>query len=146
MGLQKINVEGATGELDTNYEGKAEAAVKALRDGFDFVAVHVEAPDECTHNLDVEGKITAIENIDSRVILPMVKAQNDSGEDFRMLILSDHKTLSTPGAHDGAPVPFILYDSRLQKGSGMGYSEESGLLGQYLPNGVALMDMLFQKD
>ena len=111
MGLQKINVEGATGELDTNYEGKAEAAVKALRDGFDFVAVHVEAPDECTHNLDVEGKIKAIENIDSRVILPMVKAQNDSGEDFRMLILSDHKTLSTPGAHDGSPVLFFFYYS-----------------------------------
>ncbi len=146
MGLEIIKVEGATGELDTNYEGKAEAAVKALMDGFDFAAVHVEAPDECTHNFDLEGKIKAIEYIDSRVVLPIINALRGSREDFRMLVLSDHKTLSTTGAHDGAPVPFILYDSRLKKGSGMGYSEDSGLTGVYVPNGIALMDMLFQKD
>lgn len=146
MGLRVIEVEGATGELHTNYEGKAEAAVKALLDGFDFVAVHIEAPDECTHDRDLEGKITAIENIDSRVISPVMKALEGKGMDYRMLVLSDHKTLSTTGAHDGEPVPYIIYDSREDSGSGRKYSEKDGLTGAFIPNGIALMDKLFLKD
>jgi 2,3-bisphosphoglycerate-independent phosphoglycerate mutase len=146
MGLDRIYVEGATGELDTNYEGKAFAAVRALDEGFDFVAVHVEAPDECTHNFDIPGKIEAIENLDSRVIRPILTALRETQTDFRMLVLSDHKTLSTTGAHDGEPVPFILYDSRETKGSGLGYSEESAMRGVFISDGTALMDMLFRKE
>lgn len=146
MGMEIIEVEGATGELDTNYKGKADAAVKALIDGFDFVAVHVEAPDECTHDRDLPGKIKAIENIDSLVIKPIVDTLEEKQIDFRMLLLSDHKTLSTTGAHDGEPVPFIIYDSRVDTGSKVGYTEKNGLMGPYIPNGIVLMDELFKEE
>lgn len=142
-GVDPITVEGATGELDTNYEGKAERAVSCLlREDYDFVCVHVEAPDECTHNGDLEGKLQAIENLDSRIIAPIIKGL--SGEDFRMLILSDHKTLTSTRGHDADPVPFILYDSReAAKGSGLSYSEANGLKGPMVNEGTALLGMLF---
>ncbi|NLL38855.1 MAG: cofactor-independent phosphoglycerate mutase [Clostridiales bacterium] len=146
MGMKVIEVDGATGVLQTNYEGKAEAAVKALLDGFDFVAVHIEAPDECSHDRDLEGKIKAIENIDSRVIAPVLKALEEKQMDFRMLILSDHRTLSTTGAHDGDPVPFILYDSVHDTGQGRKYTEKEAGDGPFLQNGTVLMDYLFEKE
>ena len=142
-GLKMISVEGATGELETNYEGKAQAAIEALKSD-DFVAVHVEAPDECTHNGDLKGKIQAIENIDKRVLTPLVKMLREAGYDYRMLILSDHKTLTSTRGHDGSAVPYLLYDSRKEDGSKMPYSEENGLFGRTVPAGVALMSMLFE--
>lgn len=145
MGMEVIEVEGATGVLETNYEGKARAAVKALLDGFDFVAVHIEAPDECSHDRDLEGKIKAVENIDSRIIAPVLKALEEKHIDFRMLVLSDHRTLSTTGAHNGDPVPYILYDSRQDAGSGRKYSEREAQAGPFLQNGIVLMDYLTQK-
>lgn len=143
-GLEMISVPGATGELDTDYEGKAAAAVKALKeDGFDFAAVHVEAPDECTHNGDTPGKLKAIEFLDSRVIKPIIRAM--SGTDYRMLILSDHKTLTDTRGHAGGYVPFILYDSREECGSGLSYTEKNGLKGPIVDDGTALMSMLFEQ-
>ncbi len=144
IGLKLIDVEGATGELDTNYEGKAAAAVKAVtEDGLDFAAVHIEAPDECTHNGDTEGKLLAIEYIDRRVVAPMLDSLRQKGVDFRMLILSDHKTLTSTRGHAGGYVPFILYDSRIDKGSGFEYNEKNGLRGPVLEDGTALMPLLF---
>ncbi len=142
-GVTPVMVEGATGELDTNYAGKAEAALHCLKqDGYDFVCVHVEAPDECTHNGDLPGKLQAIENLDSLVIAPIVRGM--AGEDYRMLILSDHKTLTATRGHDADPVPFILYDSReAAPGSGLAYSEVNGLKGPMVKEGVALLGMLF---
>lgn len=142
-GVDPITVPGATGEKDTNFAGKAERAVSCLmREGYDFVCVHVEAPDECTHNGDLEGKLESIENLDSRVIAPIIKGL--AGEDFRMLILSDHKTLTSTRGHDADPVPFILYDSReTAKGSGLAYNEANGLKGPMVNNGTALLGMLF---
>ena len=142
-GITPIVVEGATGELDTNYEGKAKAAVRCLReDGFEFVGVHVEAPDECTHNGDLEGKLQSIEWLDSRVIAPIIEGME--GEDFRMLIISDHKTLTSTRGHDADPVPFIIYDSRENSpGSGLAYTETNGLKGPMIPEGTALLGMLF---
>lgn len=145
MGLQVALVPGATGELDTNYEGKAQAALEALWSGQDFAAVHVEAPDECTHNGDLEGKIQAIEWIDSRVIKPIVEALDKEGEAYRMLIMPDHKTLTETRGHDGTPVPYILYDSREDSQSGLSYSEEHGEKGPYHESGAAaLMPLLFR--
>ena len=142
IGLKLITVEGATGELDTNYEGKAAAAVEALlKDNLDFAAVHVEAPDECTHNGDTEGKLKSIEYLDSRVIAPIIKGMGNS--DFRMLILSDHKTLTSTRGHAGGYVPFILYDSRSINGSGLSYTEKNGLKGPILEEGTSLMSLLF---
>ncbi|MDD6189582.1 MAG: 2,3-bisphosphoglycerate-independent phosphoglycerate mutase [Clostridiales bacterium] len=142
-GVTPVMVEGATGELDTNYEGKAAAAIRCLReDGFDFVGVHVEAPDECTHNGDLEGKLKAIEYLDSRVVAPIIEGM--AGEDFRMLVISDHKTLTSTRGHDADPVPFIIYDSReLVPGSGLAYTEANGLKGMMVPEGTALLGMLF---
>ncbi len=146
IGITPVTVEGATGELDTNYEGKVEAALRCLREeDFEFVGVHVEAPDECTHNGDLEGKLQAIEWLDSRVIAPIIKGME--GEDFRMLIISDHKTLTSTRGHDGDPVPFIIYDSRENTpGSGLAYTEANGLTGPMVPEGTALLGMLFENN
>lgn len=144
-GLEMISVEGATGEKDTNYEGKADAALKVLKeDGLDFVGVHVEAPDECTHNGDTPGKLQSIEDIDSRVLGRILEGMK--GEDFRILILSDHKTLTDTRGHAGGYVPFILYDSRREsEGSGLSYTERNGLKGPVLEDGTQLMSLLFEK-
>lgn len=142
-GLDVIMVCGATGEVDTNYEGKVEAALDALKTR-DFVAVHLEGPDECTHCGDLKGKLQAIEWLDSRVVKPLCDALSASGEDFRMLILSDHKTLTSNRQHDGDPVPYIIFDSRYNTQAGLPYSEANGLKGNYLSAGIDLMPSLFE--
>ena len=142
-GLDVIMVEGATGEVETNYEGKVAAALKALNTN-DFVAVHLEGPDECTHCGDLKGKIQAIEWLDSRVVMPLCEALKAKGEPFRMLILSDHKTLTSNRQHDGDPVPYIIYDSNKDSQAGLLYSEANGLKGPYLPAGIDLMPSLFE--
>ncbi len=111
-GLKNIEVEGANGTLETNYEGKAQAAVDVLlKEGYDFVYIHVEAPDEMGHQGSVERKIKAIEYLDQRLIR-LVKEQMDaSGEEYRMLILPDHPTPISLRTHSNDPVPFLLYDS-----------------------------------
>ncbi len=144
VGLEPVTVEGATGELDTNYEGKVEAALDVLKI-HDFAAIHVEAPDECTHNGDLKGKLQAIEWLDSRVILPLTEKLQTSGMDYRLLVLSDHKTLTSTRGHDGDPVPFLLYDSRKDEKTGSSYSEEDGSEGPYIDAGIKLMGMLFEQ-
>lgn len=140
-GLDVIEVPGATGELDTNLEGKVEATIAALETR-DFVAVHVEAPDECTHNHDLEGKLQAIEWLDSRVVAPILEKMGE--QTFRLLILSDHKTLMTDGSHDGDPVPFVIYDSRVDHHTGARYTEAEGLKGEMVDRGDLLMPELFE--
>ncbi len=143
IGLDRIMVPGATGEKDTNYLGKGQAAVKALlEDGYDFVGVHVEAPDECSHNGDTEGKLKSISDLDNFVLGTILRGLE--GEDFRILILSDHKTLTDTRGHAHGYVPYILYDSRVSVGSGLSYTEANGLLGPHVEDGVALMGMLFR--
>ena len=144
-GLDIREVEGATGELDTNYEGKVAAALEELKT-HDFVAVHVEAPDECTHNGDLPGKLQAIEWLDSRVVGPITQTLDQEGTDYRLLILSDHKTLTATRGHDGDPVPYLLYDSTVDSGLGLSYCEESGLKGPAYPEGApVLMHKLFER-
>lgn len=144
VGLKVRLVEGASGELETNYEGKVEAALAALRAGEDFAAVHIEAPDECTHNGDLPGKLQAIEWLDSRVVAPLTEALAQEGTPYRLLILSDHKTLTSTRGHDGEPVPYLLYDSRKDTACGLPYCEESGQQGPaYDPAATILMPLLF---
>ena len=143
-GLEKVIVEGATGELDTNYEGKAEAALEVLSE-HDFVTIHVEAPDECTHNGDTKGKIQAIEWIDSRVLPLLLDGLNASGEDYRVLILSDHRTLTSTRGHDGDPVPYIIYDSRYNRKANVDFCEEEAAKGPYIDDGTKLMELLFEQ-
>ncbi len=146
-GMKVIAVEGANGGLDTNYEGKAEAAVKALsEDGCDFVYVHVEAPDEMGHQGSVERKVQAIENLDQRVIRPLVQGLNDAGCDFRMLVLPDHPTPICIRTHTGDSVPYMLYDSTSPQSHSWAYNEREGAAsGIYVPEGHHLIDKLFEK-
>jgi 2,3-bisphosphoglycerate-independent phosphoglycerate mutase len=142
-GLGKILVEGATGELYTNYEGKVEAALEALKT-HDFVTVHIEAPDECTHNGDLKGKLQAIEWIDSRIVKPLVTRLSSDGIDFRLLLISDHMTLISTRGHDGSPVPYVMYDSRIDNKTGKAFHETDAALSNSTEAGTELMEMLFK--
>lgn len=142
VGLQPVHVAGATGEWDTNYENKVAAGLKLLEKN-DFLAIHLEGPDEATHNHDLPHKLDCIRDLSARVVRPIHDALRERGEDFRMLIVSDHRTIMKTGAHGAAPVPFILYDSRVEEGSGLSYTEENGLKGPFVEDGVNLMSMLF---
>ena len=135
-------MEGATGSLHTNYEGKAAAAVKAvLKDGKDFVYVHVEAPDEMGHQGSITDKVQAIEYLDSRIIAPIKAAMDESGEEYRMLVLPDHPTPIRIRTHSSDPVPYVLYDSRRQSRKTAHYSEaEAAATGEYTADGYKLME------
>lgn len=141
-GMDAVIVPGATGEIDTNYEGKVDAAFDALKT-HDFVCVHFEAPDECTHCHDLAGKLLAIERLDKLIVAPLVDLM--AGRDIRMLILSDHKTLMSDGSHDGDPVPFLIYDSRVDNRTGAHYTEADGLRGVMLERGDELLPRLFEQ-
>ena len=140
-GLEMVEVEGATGELDTNFPGKLEAVWNKLQQ-YDFVCLHLEAPDECTHNGDLPGKVQAIEWLDSKLVAPLVSRLEAAGLDHRVLLLSDHKTLTATRGHDGDPVPFLLYDSRQDSGNGGVYDEAAGEQGPFVENGCVLLDRL----
>ena len=146
VGLERIFVDGATGENDSNFEGKVAAGIEALEKGDDFICVHVEAPDEATHNGNLEEKLEAIQILSERVVKPLCSAMNARGMDYRMLLLSDHKTLMSTRGHDGDPVPFMIYDSTAKQGSGLPYTERSGLAGPFVDPGTRLMRILFQEE
>lgn len=152
-GMTNIHVEGATGGLDTDYEGKAKAAVTALtEDGFDFVYVHIEAPDEMGHQGNLKHKIEAIERIDRYVVGPLEEKLRSCGEDVRILILPDHPTPVRLRTHTKDPVPFLLYDSRDREAADTReqkreFSEKScEESGELLEEGYRLIDRLFQED
>ena len=144
-GLKMIEVEGATGEVDTNYAGKLQAAKDALLAGDSFVCVHLEAPDESTHNGSLSDKLLAIHQIDELILQPLVQWMQEQGMEFRLLLLSDHKTLMSSRTHDGDPVPFMIYDSTKPVDCGLSYTEENGEKGPYVEPGTKLMDLLFEK-
>ncbi len=143
-GLEKVEVEGATGEIDTNIEGKLEATWQKLQE-YDFVCLHLEAPDECTHNGDLPGKLLSIEWLSSRLVGPLVERMERAGMEHRILLLADHKTLTATRGHDGDPVPYLLYDSRIDSGRGGVYTEAAGASGPFLDKGCELLDYLFEK-
>lgn len=146
-GMKVYQVPGATGSIDTNFEGKAQAAIDALtKDGCDFVYVHVEAPDEMGHQGLLKEKIQSIEYLDRRLIAPVKKAMEDAGEDFRMLVLPDHPTPIRLRTHTGDPVPYLLYDSTRQRKSIQKYTEaEAEATGNFEPNGYRLIERLLNK-
>ena len=138
-----IRFEGATAELDTNYEGKVDAVIAALEGGADFCCVHVEAPDECSHAGDVEGKLEAIRRLNARVVSPLLERLPKVDEDFRVLILSDHPTLLATRGHDGNAVPFALYDSK-NPGTPRKFDEEHAkATGDFMQAGPMLLRALF---
>ena len=154
VGLKTPRVEGANGDLDTNYEGKAERALTAhLQEGDDFAAVHVEAPDEMAHAGSLEKKMEAIRRVEARVVAPLLERLTQSGEPFRLLLLSDHPTLLTTRTHDGAPVPYAVYDSRTvaqARAAGLPdprrkFCEAELADAPLLEAGTALMPLLFEQ-
>ena len=143
--MDRIEVEGANGGLHTNYEGKAQAAVKALTElGYDFAYIHVEAPDEMGHQGSVEKKIQAIEYLDQRLIRLVKEGLDAFGEDYRMLILPDHPTPIKVRTHVAEPVPYLLYDSTKPQEHTWHYNEkEAAESGNKVTHGWDMMKYLF---
>ena len=145
--MKVINVEGANGGLHTNYDGKAQAAVDVLtKEGYDFVYVHLEGPDEMGHQGSVERKVKAIENLDQLIIRPIVEALEAAGEDFRMVILPDHPTPICLRTHTADNVPYLLYDSTdVQEHTWHYNEEEAEKTNNFVAEGHKLIDKLFEK-
>ncbi len=144
--MKVITVEGANGGLHTNYEGKATAAVEVLtKDDYDFVYIHVEAPDEMGHQGSKERKITAIEYLDQRIIRPVYEGLKAAGVDFRMAILPDHPTPICLRTHTSDNVPYLLYDSTAEQSQTWHYNEREGVAsGNLVAEGHKLIDKLLQ--
>lgn len=144
--MQVVEVEGATGSLDTNYIGKAQAAVKALlQDKQDFVYIHIEAPDEMGHQGNLHHKVQSIEEIDKNVIAVVKKALDDANEAYRILVLPDHPTPICKRTHTSDAVPYVLYDSTDLKNNCTTFCERNAeKTGAYLQEGYRLMEMLIK--
>ena len=147
-GMTSIDVEGATGNVHTNYNGKAQAAIKWLiEEDNDFVYVHLEGPDECGHRSEMENKIKSIELIDEKIIAPIKTALDEKGDAYRILVLPDHPTPLRLRTHTGDPVPYMLFDSRE---SGVDDSKQyteayAAQTGTLIQDGYTLMDRFLEK-
>ncbi len=151
-GLKPVDIKGATGNINTNFEGKALAALNELESGQDFVYIHIEAPDECGHQGDFKEKIRAIELIDNKVIRVLKEQLDHMKTDYRMMILPDHPTPIIKRTHTPDPVPFLIYDSR-DSGTGTATQNSSNIYDEFYPktNGIfvteghKLMDYFLNK-
>lgn len=138
-------VEGANGGLHTNYEGKTRVALKAvLEDGYDFVYIHIEAPDEMGHQGSVDRKVQAIEYLDERVLKPLTESLDGSGVDYRLMVLPDHPTPVRIRTHTSDSVPYLLYDSTMPRTENWNYNEaEAAKSGNSIEKGYKLIDYFF---
>ena len=130
-GLRVLDVEGATGLWDTNYEGKAEAAIQALREGDDFVYVHVEASDEAGHDGNLELKLQTIENLDNRLVRPILESLPAIGEEVAIAVLPDHPTPISLRTHTAEPIPFCIYYPGIEPDGVQTFSEPAAQEGVY---------------
>ncbi len=145
-GMQIMDVPNVTGNIDTNFSGKAEAACRTLlEDGNDFVYVHMEAPDECGHRGEAENKVKSIALIDTFVVKYIVETLRAAGEDFRMLVLPDHPTPLCTKTHARDPVPCLLYDSREKKNGKAEFTEKSAAGGTLIDPGHTLMRIFLEE-
>ena len=145
-GMGVAHVEGANGGLNTNYEGKTQAALDALKNGYDFAYIHVEAPDEMGHQGSVEKKVKSIEYLDQRVIGPLTKALDEDKTEYRLLVMPDHPTPIRVRTHTADSVPYLLYDSNIQQEHTWNYNEkEAKESGNYVAKGHTIIDKLLQK-
>ena len=144
-GMRSIDVDGATGNVHTNYDGKAAAAIQAFRDGHDYVYIHVEAPDECGHRAELENKVLSVELIDQKILAPVYEYLKGCGEDFRIMILPDHPTPIRLRTHTSLPVPFMIYDSaKEQNGVDLFCEETAAAKNFYIDCGYTLMEHLIK--
>ena len=145
-GMDTPEVEGATGYLDTNFEGKAKAGIDAFKNGTDLVYLHFEAPDECGHRGEPENKVKAVEYIDRRALKPMLEYLEGSGDEFRILIMPDHPTPLDTMTHSAEPVPYIIYDSRVKKNGIASFTEKNAAAtGIFVEHGPDIMKKLLEK-
>lgn len=146
-GMAAPAVEGANGGLHTNYEGKTDRVLQAVCDeDYDFVYLHVEAPDEMGHQGSAERKVQAIEYLDERVLAPLTAALKERGVDYRLLLLPDHPTPVRVRTHTADSVPYLLYDSTDEKQQEWAYNEaEAKKSGNFIDQGYTIIDKLFSK-
>lgn len=142
--MEVLDVPGATGYIDTNFDGKAQAAMDAFARGQDLVYVHVEAPDECGHRGETANKVRAIELIDEKILGPVRKALEAQG-DYRILVLPDHPTPLAIRTHSSEPVPYLIYDSREKHPGVASFTESTArAAGNYEPDASVLMKSLIK--
>lgn len=144
-GLSSVDVEGATGTIHTNFKGKAEAAIASFKKGQDFIYLHVEAPDECSHQGDLEGKVKSLEMIDELVLKPILEYLFSCGETFKVLIVPDHRTPLAIRTHSSTPVPYVIYQSDREEktDTNRAFNEAAGEKGRFFENGYELADYFF---
>lgn len=146
-GLEVLRVEGATGNYHTNYTGKAEAAIDAFRRGLDYVYIHVEAPDECGHRGEIPEKVYAIEQIDQRIVRPVLEYLESTKEDYAALLMPDHPTPIAVRTHTSDPVPFVLYYRGDQGKQPRHYCErEAVATGVFVPRATQLLPMMLRRE
>lgn len=145
-GMNSVDVEGATGYIDTDFDGKCRAAVNEFKNGADFVYVHVEAPDECGHRGETENKVKSIELIDKHILKPVVEFLK-SYDDFAVLVCPDHPTPLSIRTHSAKAVPYLIYDSKNETDSGVKCFCEKGAetTGNYIAKGFTMMDHFLSK-
>ena len=144
--MKSVDVDGATGYIDTNFEGKAKAALELLEKGDDLVYIHFEAPDECGHRNEPENKVKSIEMIDERV-LPILFEGLKKYDDYKIMILPDHPTPIVTRTHAGDPVPYLIYHKNDEIDSGVdSINEESAKqTGNYIDFGPSIMSHFVEK-
>ena len=144
-GMESIDVEGATGNYDTNFEGKAKAALDALMGGSEVVYIHLEAPDECGHQGDVEHKVQSVEWIDEKVIGYLRKELERMNIEYKMMVLPDHPTPIRLKTHVSNPVPYLIYNSAKPAETRRRYTEkEAEAAGRFIAEGHRLMEHFFE--
>lgn len=145
-GMNSVDVDGATGYLDTNFDGKCKAAIEEFKNGADLVYVHVEAPDECGHRGEIENKVKAIEMIDEHILGPVVEFLK-CYDDFAVLVCPDHPTPLSIRTHTSTPVPYLIYDSKNEINSGVKVfcEKEARETGNYIEKGFTMMNYFLTK-
>lgn len=144
-GLESVDVEGATGNIHTNFDGKAQAAIDLLKRN-DFIYIHLEAPDECGHRGELENKIKSIELIDEKIVKPVMDYIKSTGEDYKVLIMPDHPTPIALKTHVMDPVPFVMYDSRNEAKGVEKYNEDNcKATGLHIDEGYKLMKKFIEE-
>ncbi len=145
-GMQSIDVEGATGNVHTNYDGKAQATIDAFKNGAELVYVHVEGPDECGHRAEIDNKVLSIELIDKKILAPVYEYLKNCGEDFKIVVLPDHPTPLRIRTHSSDSVPFFIYDSKKEMTGPETFTEASAATtGIYVAEGHTLLDLVIER-
>jgi len=139
-GMNVVHVDGVTGYIDTNFEGKAQAAIEEFKNGQDFVYIHVEAPDECGHRNEIDNKVKAISIIDKTILGPVTDYLRTQ-DDFKVLVTPDHATPLSLMTHTNDPIPFFMYDSTKEAEGVDGFCEKTAAeTGLFIQPGFTIME------